>query len=49
VWAASYAELVPPGLSEPPWKYPLGTLANDLGYHLSYGTGVAAGYALVDR
>jgi hypothetical protein len=48
VWASSYAELVPLGIYEPPWAYSAGELANDLGYHLSYGTGVAATYALLD-
>ena len=45
VWAASYAQLVPMGLYEPPWTYAPKTLANDLGYHLTYGIGVAAAYA----
>jgi hypothetical protein len=49
VWASSYVQLVPMGLYEPPWTYPPKTLANDVGYHLSYGSGTAAGYALVDR
>lgn len=30
VWASSYAQLVPMGLYEPPWKYPPQTLALDL-------------------
>lgn len=49
VWASSYAQLVPMGLYQPPWKYPAKTLANDLGYHATYGLGVAAGYALLAR
>lgn len=49
VWAASYVELVPMGIYEPPWKYSAGTLANDIGYHLTYGTGVASAYALLER
>ena len=49
VWAASYVELVPMGIYEPPWKYSLGTLANDLGYHLTFGTGVATAYAMLER
>ncbi len=44
VWAASYAELVPMGLYEPPWEYPPTTLLKDLSYHLVYGTAVAAAY-----
>jgi hypothetical protein len=44
VWAASYLELVPMGLYEPPWEYPATTLAKDLSYHLVYGVGTAAAY-----
>jgi hypothetical protein len=39
-WALSYAELVPLGLYEPPWRYPLETLVRDLSYHLTYGATV---------
>jgi len=46
VWAASYAQLVPLGIYEPPWRYPLGSLADELGYHLTYGTTVAKTYEL---
>jgi uncharacterized membrane protein YagU involved in acid resistance len=49
VWAMSYATLVPMGLYEPPWRYPAKTIAKDVSYHLVYGTGVAAGWALIDR
>ena len=48
VWAASYAELVPLGIYEPPWTYPAEELALDLSYHLVYGIGVAAAYAALD-
>jgi hypothetical protein len=41
VWAASYAQLVPLGVYDKPWRYPPGALAEELGYHLTYGTGVA--------
>jgi hypothetical protein len=44
VWLSSYAELVPMGLYEPPWKYPPKQLAMDLSYHLAYGSGTAAAY-----
>jgi hypothetical protein len=47
VWASSYAQLVPMGLYEPPWKYPPKTLALDLSYHLVYGTALAAAYRLL--
>ena len=49
VWATSYLTLVPVGIYQPPWKYPPKELALDLSYHLAYGAGVGAGYALVAR
>ena len=49
VWAASYAELVPLGIYQPPWKYPAKDLALDLSYHLVYGVGVAAAFAALER
>ncbi len=49
VWASSYAELVPMGIYDWPWKYPPTTLASDLGFHLTYGTGTALAYAALDR
>jgi hypothetical protein len=48
VWAASYVQLVPLGIYKPPWKYPLGSLADEIGFHLTYGTTVALTYALLD-
>jgi hypothetical protein len=42
VWAASYAELVPLGIYEPPWAYDAKTLAEDLTYPLAFGVGTAA-------
>ena len=42
VWAASYAELVPLGIYEPPWAYDAKTLGKDLSYHLAFGIGVVA-------
>jgi hypothetical protein len=47
VWASSYASLVPLGLYEPPWHYKPSSIAKDISYHLAYGSGVAAGYALL--
>ena len=47
VWAWSYATLVPLGLYEPPWHYKASSIAKDVSYHLAYGSGVAAGYALL--
>lgn len=47
VWAASYAQLVPMGIYAPPWTYGAGELAMDLSYHLAYGAGVGAAYAVV--
>jgi hypothetical protein len=49
LWALSYAELVPLGLYEPPWRYAPKTLARDLLYHLAYGAGLAAAYRAADR
>ncbi|MDE3190045.1 MAG: hypothetical protein KGL94_04410 [Acidobacteriota bacterium] len=49
VWAGSYLQLVPMGIYEPPWRYPPATLANDLGYHLTYGVGVALGHRALER
>jgi hypothetical protein len=48
VWGASYAELVPLGIYEPPWKSPAKELALDLSYHLVYGLAVAGAYAALD-
>ena len=48
VWAVSYVTLVPMGIYRPPWRYPPGELALDLSYHLAYGAGVGAGFALID-
>jgi uncharacterized membrane protein YagU involved in acid resistance len=49
VWAMSYVQLVPLGLYEPPWKYPLEDLAMDLSYHLAYGVGVSTTDRLLHR
>jgi uncharacterized membrane protein YagU involved in acid resistance len=49
VWTMSYATLVPMGLYKPPWRYPAKSIAKDVSYHLVYGTGVGAGFALVER
>lgn len=47
VWAASYVQLVPIGIYEPPWSYPLSSIADEIGYHLTYGATVAASYELL--
>jgi len=47
VWASSYAQLVPLGIYEPPWKYPPGVLGLDLSYHLVYGLGTAVGHRAI--
>ena len=49
VWLMSYAQLVPMGLYEPPWKYSPGELTLDLSYHLAYGAGVAAAFRVLLR
>lgn len=48
VWVSSYLQLVPMGLYQPPWRYSATMLANDLGYHLTYGVAVASSYASID-
>jgi hypothetical protein len=48
VWGAGYAELIPLGIYEAPWKYPKRELAIDLSYHLVYGLAVAGAYAALD-
>lgn len=45
VWAASYAQLVPLGIYQPPWKYPPREIALDLSYHLVYGLAAAGALA----
>ncbi|HVY96853.1 MAG TPA: hypothetical protein VHA54_07830 [Solirubrobacterales bacterium] len=47
VWMASYAQLVPMGIYEPPWKYPPPVLALDLSYHLVYGGATAVAFARI--
>jgi uncharacterized membrane protein YagU involved in acid resistance len=49
VWLMSYAQLVPMGLYDPPWRTPSQELALDLSYHLVYGTGVANAFQLLTR
>ncbi len=49
VWAMSYAQLVPMGIYEPPWKYPPKELALDLSYHLVYGAATAVAYSALRR
>jgi hypothetical protein len=49
VWAFSYATLVPLGLYQWPWHYSAKTIAKDVSYHLVYGTGTAAAFALLER
>lgn len=49
VWATSYLILVPMGLYQPPWRYPLRQLALDVSYHLAYGAGLGWGYAVIVR
>lgn len=45
IWAAQYAELVPLGISPPPWELPPQELALDLSFHAVYAGAVAAAYA----
>lgn len=48
VWTASYIQLVPLGLYQPPWKYPPKELALDLSYHLVYGAALVAAYRALE-
>jgi hypothetical protein len=47
VWAMSYVELVPMGIYEPPWAYDPAQLADDVGYHLTYGTATALAHRVL--
>jgi hypothetical protein len=49
LWALSYVELVPLGIYEPPWEYPVEELALDLSYHVVYGLAAAGAYAAISR
>lgn len=49
VWASSYAQLVPAGIYKPPWQYPPGSIADEIGYHLTYGTVTAFAYDALAR
>lgn len=49
VWMMSYAQLVPMGLYDPPWKYSPQELALDLSHHLAYGAGVATAFGVLVR
>lgn len=49
VWGASLVELPALRLAPPVWQYPPSEAALDLSYHLVYGAGVAAAYALLER
>jgi hypothetical protein len=48
VWATAYAELVPLGIYEPPWRYPAKDLALDWSYHAVYGLAVAGAFAALE-
>ncbi len=47
VWAMAYVQLVPMGIYELPWKYPIKDLASEWGFHLVHGPGVAAAYRVI--
>jgi len=49
VWAMSYVQLVPMGLSKLPWTYPAKDMAMELSYHVVYGVGAEAGFAAARR
>jgi hypothetical protein len=45
VWAVSYAQLVPLGVYDKPWHYPPRAIAEEISYHLTYGTAVALAFS----
>jgi hypothetical protein len=47
VWIMSYAQLVPLGIYDPPWSYPLGSVADELAYHVTYGAAVALAHRVL--
>ena len=49
VWASSYLQLVPAGIYEPPWRYPLASILDEIGYHLTYGVTTALAYDVITR
>ncbi len=49
VWVMSYVQLVPMGLYELPWKYPVRDEAMELSYHLVYGAGASMGFRALTR
>ena len=49
VWAASYIQLVPLGIYQPPWCYPLRSIADEIAYHLTFGIAVGATYEVLAR
>ena len=49
VWAASLVHLPAMGLSPPIWKMPPSSIAPDVGFHLVYGLGAAAGLRALQR
>ena len=49
VWAASLVHLPAMQLAPPVWEYSPEQLAPGVGFHLVYGVGVGAAYAMLDR
>lgn len=49
VWASGMVQLPAMKLAPPVWQMPPKEIPVDLSYHLVYGLGVAAGYAVVGR
>jgi hypothetical protein len=49
VWTASYVQLVPLGIYEPPWTYPVKAVRDEIGYHVTYGSTVAVTYGMMAR
>ncbi|MEN3282746.1 MAG: hypothetical protein V7607_3886 [Solirubrobacteraceae bacterium] len=49
VWSASLVHLPAMRLAPPVWEYPPDQLASDVAFHLVYGIGAGAAFALLDR
>lgn len=49
LWGLEYAQLVPLGISEPPWEYPAKDLGVELSSHLVYGLATAYAFDQIDR
>lgn len=49
VWAAGYPPLIAMGLYKPPWRYPPGSVALEVSYHLLYGLATGLAFSGIAR